>query len=194
MEWLVGILVLCAASIAIGAWIAIRNAGKARKLEEELRSLPDFNAADVYVSSWNVAAVAIDRERRELALADANDLLILPISSIVSCEILEDGVQLAYANRASQPAGVAVGGALLGGVGAVVGGLSGSSRSANNVAKVVLRFVTDDFDKPKHDIVLLDWSSKKGMRRGNPVYMMAIETAELWHARVMAMMKADGRS
>ena len=90
------------------------------------------------------------------------------------------GVQLAYANRGSQLAGIAVGGALLGGIGAVVGGLSGSSRSVNNVTKVVLRFVTDDFDKPKHDIVLLDWSfAKKGMTRDNGIYKEALETARV---------------
>ena len=113
------------------------------------------------------------------------------MSSIVSCEILEDDIQLAHVNRGSQIASIAVGGILLGGIGAVIGGLSGSKRSINNVNKVVLRFMTDDFDRPKHDVVLLDWSfSKKGLKRDNMLYRQALEMAELWHGRVMAMMKA----
>ena len=100
-------------------------------------------------------------------------------------------MQLAYANRGSQLAGVAVGGILLGGVGAVIGGLSGSKRSVNKVRKMILRFVTDDFTKPNHDIVLLDWiHDKEGVSRDNLVYRQALEVAELWHSRVRAMMKA----
>ena len=173
---------------------SVRSRNRARELEEEIRDLGDFDAADIYVSRENVAGIAIDRERRLLALTDDDDLRVLPITSIVSCEVLEDGDQLAYANRGSQLAGIAVGGALLGGVGAVIGGLSGSSRSVNNVTKLVLRFVTDDFDKPNHDILVFQDLGNKGIRRNSLVYSQALQTAELWHGRVTAMMRAEHRT
>lgn len=191
MEWVVGLVIFLGALVAIGLLQGPRNRRTATDIEKRIRHLDDFEPADVYVSTFNLAGVAIDLGRRELLLADEDALRRFTVSRIISCEILEDDIQLAYANRGSQLAGIAVGGILLGGVGAVIGGLSGSKRSINNVNTVVLRFMTEDFDKPKHDVVLLDWSfSKKGFKRDNMLYRQALEMAELWRGRVMAMMKA----
>ena len=183
--------------VIVGAGIGIvllkaraRTRNRARDLEEEICDFDGFDPADVYVSNY-ADGVAIDRERRLVALADFDGWCVLPIRSIVSCEVIEDGVQIARTNRGSQLAGVAVGGALLGGVGAVIGGLSGSSRSVNNVTTLALRFVTDDFDKPIHDIDLYGALSDKGVPRNDPSYTKALEIAELWHARVTAMMKVE---
>ena len=195
MEWVVGLIVFLGALVAIGLIQAQRNDRTAANIGKRIRSLDDFEPTDIYVSTQNFAGVAIDANRRELLLADEATLRRFPISSIVSCEILEDGVSLAYINRGSQLARVAVGGVLLGGVGAIIGGLSASKRKINNVRKVILRFMTDDFDRPKHDVVLLDWSfSKKGLKRDGMLYREALETAELWHGRVIAMMKAEESS
>ena len=174
------------------AWVALRIffVRKAGSIKRRIRELDDFGADDVYVSDQNLGGIAIDLKRREILLTDAEEFRRFTVPSIVSCEILEDDVQLAYANRGSQLAGVAVGGILLGGVGAVIGGLSGSKRTVNKVRKMILRFVTDDFKKPNHDIVLLDWiHDKEGVPRDSQVYRQALEAAELWHSRVRAMMK-----
>ncbi len=186
-------------AIAIGAigllvaWVALRIflVRKAGSIKQRIRELDDFEADDVYVSDQNLGGIAIDLKRREILLTDAEEFRRFTVPSMMSCEILEDDVQLAYANRGSQLAGVAVGGILLGGVGAVIGGLSGSRRTVNKVRKMILRFVTDDFKKPNHDIVLLDWiHDKEGAPRDSLVYRQALEAAELWHSRVRAMMKA----
>ena len=166
-------------AIAIGAigllvaWIALRIflVRKAGSIKRRIKELDDFEADDVYVSDQNLGGVAIDLKRREILLTDAEEFRRFTVPSIVSCEILEDDVQLAYANRGSQLAGVAVGGILLGGVGAVIGGLSGSKRSVSKVRKMILRLVTDDFQNPNHDIVLLDWiHDKHGAPRDSMVY------------------------
>lgn len=168
-----------------------QNAETVTNIKDRIRRLDGFEPADVYVSSINLTGVAIDVGHQEIVLANENALRRFELSSIVSCEILEDDTQLAYVNRGSQLAGVAVGGILFGGVGAVIGSLSASKRSINNVKMVVLRFVTDDFDSPKYDIVLLDASfRKKGLNRDSLLYRQALKTGELWHGRVMAMMRA----
>ena len=159
-------------------------------MEEEVRDLADFDAADVYVSPHNHAGVAIDRNRHEILLTDKKDIRIFHVESVISCEVLEDGMQIAYANRGSQVLGMAVGGALLGGVGAVIGGLSGSQRTMQRVQSVVLRFTTDDFDNPVHEIVVGKAISQKGMEKDGLLYLQAIELAQKWHARTVAMMKA----
>ena len=187
MEWVVGLVIVFGALIALGRIQGQRNA---TKIENRIRRLDGFEPTDVYVSTINLAGIAIDLGRRELLLADERALRRFTVPSIVSCEILENDIQLAYVNRGSQLAGIAVGGILLGGIGAVIGGLSSTKRSLSNVNKVVLRIVIDDFDRPNHDIVLLDWSfSKKGLKRDHMLYRRALQIAELWHGRVMAMMK-----
>ena len=190
MEWVVGFFVLVVIVGVLAIWASVSANRRASEMEDEVRNLADFDAADVYVSAHNHAGVAIDRNRREILLTDRDDLRIFPVESIISCEVLEDGVQLAYANRGSQVLGVAVGGALLGGVGAVIGGLSGSQRTIQRVQSVVLRFTTDDFDNPVHDIVVAQAISEKGMGKDDVFYRGGLEVAERWHARTVAMMKA----
>ena len=194
MDWIAGFLLLfgvfLVAGIVWAIWSAVSGARKASQIEDEIRNLPDFDAADVYVSVFNQAGVAIDRNRRQILLASRDGLRTYSAESIISCEVLEDGVQLAYANRGSQLLGVAAGGALLGGVGAVIGGLSGSQRTMQRVESVVLRFKTDDFDNPVHDILLAQGTPEKGMGKSDALYRHAIEDAHRWHARTLAMMKA----
>ena len=53
-------------------------------------------------------------------------------------------------------AGAAVGGALLGGAGAIVGGLSGDTTSTQAVSKVILKFTFRDIGNPNFELVLLN--------------------------------------
>ena len=193
MEWIYGFLTLCVLAVVVAIWQGLLDNRKASELEDKIKNLPNFDAADVYVSSFNHAGVAIDRTRREFLLADKDGLRRFNVRSIMSCEVLEDDVQLACANRGSQLTGMAIGGALLGGVGAVIGGLSASQRNVSRVKSLVLRFTTDNFDNPVHDIVVVRSPSKKGMPRDGVMYPEHLKIAQRWHARTVAMMKAaDG--
>ena len=195
MEWVVGLAIVLTVLVAIGLMQGQRTHRTTTSIETRIRHLNNFDPTAVYVSSSNLAGVAIDSSRREILLADEATLRRLTISSIISCDILEDDVRLAYVNLGSQLAGIAIGGILPGGVGAVIGSLSASKRSINNVRKIILRFMTDDFERPRHGVVLLDWSfSKTGIKRDSMLYRAALETAELWHGRVTAMMKAGESS
>ena len=192
MDTLTVILLLAAllfgGAIVIGIILGARDHRIAKNIDSRIRGEPDFAPADVYVSDTSLTGIAIDRGRSEIILADKERLRRFGIGSIVGCEILQDEVQIARFNRGSQALGVAVGGTLLGGVGATIGGLSGSRR---NIQKIVLRVTTDDFDQPHHDIVMLDWSfRKKGLQRDNFIYKNALDTAERWHGRLAAMMQA----
>ena len=161
-------------------------------VEDQIRRLCDFDAADIYISRLTLTGIAIDRGRRELLLVDEKFYRRFPLSSVFDCEILEDDVPLVDASLGRKLTFTAAGGMAAGLGGALAGGLLGQiSPSAGNVKKVVLRFVTDDFDKPSHDLVLLDRShGNKGVRRDDVIYKEALEAAELWHRRVVGMMIA----
>lgn len=190
METLIALVVGVVLLVA-WAFLRLRIDESVTSIEDQIRELPDFDAADIYISKFSLTGIAIDRGRRELLLVDDGSLRRSPLSSIVGCEILEDGIQVAYADTGSQFAWMAAGGIAAGALGALVGGLFAPTPSANNVKKVVLRIVTDHFDKPNHDIVLLDRSwGKKGVKRDDVIYKEALEAAELWHHRVVTMMLA----
>ena len=74
-----------------------------------------------------------------------------------------------------------------------LGGLSGSQRTMQRVQSVVLRYTTDDFDNPVHDIVVAQAISRKRMGKDDLRYQAALQVAQRWHARTVAMMKAAGR-
>ena len=155
-------------------------------LENKVRSLPDFRADDAYVSPYNLSGIAVDREQAKVALIAGDRIDIVPANGLYKCELLQDGVQIARANRGSQLLGIAVGGALLGKAGAVIGGLSGSSTIRENFHRVVLRLVVDHFDRPVHETVLVD--SEKPLAKENKLYKEAVDRAELWYGRVIGLM------
>lgn len=137
------ILVLIIA--AVGATAAhLWQVTARRSLKDQFRNLSEFDPADVYVGD-NLAGIAIDPDRQEVALGDKSGIRILAPESIVSCEIIQDDFQ------------------------------------------IVLRLLTDDFDKPKHDIAFLYAYSKRGLTESSVSYIVALDLAETWYARIMAM-------
>ena len=63
-------------------------------------------------------------------------------------------------------------------------------RNVSRMKSLVLRFTTDDFDNPVHDIVVVGSPLEKGMPRDGVLYSENLKIAERWHARTVAMMKA----
>jgi len=91
-------------------------------------------------------------------------------------------------NRGSQLLGSAVGG-LLGPLGAVVGGLSGSSRSRGRLRRLTLKIFVDDYAKPVHAISFFRDGSSKGTDPDEPRVRDAREKADRFHAHVLNAMR-----
>lgn len=88
------------------------------------------------------------------------------------------------------PQGAGPAGGEWGGVGAVIGGLSGGRRTVRHVRRVALRLVIDDFDRPVRDLVLLDSGDhRRGFEPGDAACVEALQIAERWHGRIAALMK-----
>ena len=192
MEWIAfGLIVFF-------GYRALRNGSRARQtrrvtnnMEELIRAVEEFTPADIYISPHSFTGIAIDRERREVLLADRYSLRRFAAASILSCEILQDNVPMENVFSRSL---------LFGNIGTIIGGFSGSAGDGGYARKIVLRFLTDDFDQPTHDIVLLDLdNSRKGARKDSLTYRQALETAELWRNRFVAMTRlrkvdSDGKN
>ena len=105
---------------------------------------------------------------------------------------MADDTSLVKTNRGSQVAGAAVGGLLLGPVGLLLGGLTGSTRSEGRVKRLVLRIVTTDFAKPNHDILLYKSASSKGDVKTSIILKEPLRIAETWHSRVTVLIRDAG--
>ncbi|MFG6565859.1 hypothetical protein ACGYLI_16705 [Sulfitobacter sp. 1A13421] len=92
---------------------------------------------------------------------------MMVIPSIIKAEVIQDGTQIAKTNRGSQAVGVAVGAIALGGVGALIGGLSGSSTTRSGIKKLSLRFTVDSTDEPSHEFTFYESPKSGGTQSGD---------------------------
>ena len=76
------------------------------------------------------------------------DLYNIPFKSMLTCEMLLDNEVTEKTSRTSQVLGMAVGGALLGGVGAVIGGVTGNKTSTNKLKNCGIRLIIDSISNP----------------------------------------------
>lgn len=94
---------------------------------------------------------------------------VVPFSGIIKAEVIQDGAQIVKTNRGSQALGVAVGAIALGGVGALIGGLSGSSTTRSGTKKLSLRVTVDSTSEPVHDIVFFESGSTGGTQSADGI-------------------------
>ena len=90
---------------------------------------------------------------------------------------MRDNTQVATTNRGSQLVGAAVGAVALGGVGAVIGGLSASSTTLSGAKHIAIRITVNDINKPIHEVTFYASENKKGGKQGNPIFDQAVRNA-----------------
>lgn len=136
--------------------------------------------------------IAIGRKSRSLEFGNPYEA-IYDYSQIAKVELNQDGATLASTNRGSQVLGAAVGAAAFGGVGAIIGGLSGSSTSRQTIRRISLKLITDDTEHPAHDITFFTADNqKKGVDPTGIVGAEAVEglrKAEEFHALVVGAIR-----
>ena len=110
---------------------------------------------------------------------------IVSYKDLISVEIVEDGTTLTKTVRSSQLGGVFVGGLVLGGVGAIIGGLSGTTKTTGKVRRVDLRIVVDDTAKPLHDVAFL----ASEVAKDNGTYKIALSHAGRWQRVIEVLIR-----
>lgn len=188
------LIIVCAVAIVILWFYTSREQGKqVSKMERALKTVPGVWFKHKLIGADAQTAIAIDESRQLICLfhrrGEAVQRRLLPFSSIATSEVFEDGHTISSTSRASQLAGVAVGGVLLGGVGAIVGGLSGKSKSVEKVSRIELRLTVDDMSSPLHTVVLLNVESA----RDAFLYKASSGLAREWQSRMeIAMKRVEG--
>lgn len=165
-----------------------------KKLDEALERLSDFQTSQKIIGENGKSGLAVDEAGRKVCLiklvdelTDEISLDVLSFSDILSSEIFEDGVTVTKTSRTSQVGGALIGGLALGGVGAMIGGLSGKTTSSEKISKIDLRLTVNRMSDPIHDINFLDVECQKnGM-----LYTPAMEQARRWHGIIAIIIKRE---
>lgn len=153
------------------------------EMEDKINSISGFTTSQVLVCNNGKTSIALDDKDKKAVLLRHNgssiEIKLLPYTDILASEVIEDSDIVTKTERGSQLGGAILGGLALGGVGAIIGGLSGKTRATKKVKKIELRVTVNDINKPTHYINLMDEVDEKDKK--DKVYQTAIEIAQHWH-------------
>lgn len=158
-------------------------------MEAYLSGVPDFSVTQKVIGDDGATGLAIDEQRKKVCLIDHRQRTVscrvVTYKDLLSSEIFEDGSTVTKTVRSSQLGGALIGGLALGGVGAIIGGLSGKTKTSGKVKRIDLRITVNDTQNPLHDVNFLNVETKQD----GIVYQGAMKTARHWHGLVEVLIK-----
>ncbi|WDQ30457.1 hypothetical protein PTQ21_18640 [Paenibacillus marchantiae] len=163
------------------------NAARQEKLTGLMNGLPDFISSQVFANEKHDTAIAIDDQSNKLCIIDS-EIRVFSSSDILELELVEDDVQLTRTTRGSQVGGAIVGSVLAGGVGAVIGGLSGQKTTSNDkVKRVYLKLMVNDIKRPNVTVDFLN--EKKEILKKDKKAIDASNKANHWYGVLSVLIK-----
>lgn len=156
-------------------------------MDYKMASVSNFDATQKIVGIDNNTSIAIDENRKKVCLINFRNKQsrIFSYRDLLSSEIFEDGATVTKTMRGSQIGGALVGTVLLGGVGTIIGGLSGKRKTTGTVNKIDLRVTVNDTKNPVYEINFLSKETKKDKQ----MYQQAIQQARHWHGLIEVLIK-----
>ena len=106
---------------------------------------------------------------------------------ILESELIQNGSTLTKTSRSSQVVGAAVGGALAGGIGSVVGALSANQKSMESVKSIDIRIITNDLNNPVLTFPIKD--DREEFEKDSPIYKQIYNIAYEIHKTLDIVIK-----
>ncbi len=158
---------------------------------QQARLATQHPRAKFFVSQYDHSIMVIDFERQKIILGLAETLTgiektyesIYDFSNIVGVEVRTDGNMISSTNRGSQALGAAVGAVAFGGVGAIIGGLSGSSTSQKQLKKLSIRVAVDDTERPSHEVTFFQLDA--GLPIDDTLLQPCLKEADTFEAHII---------
>lgn len=175
--------------------IAIINrniiADKKSTMESKVASMADFNPTQQFIGNDGHSGIAIDEDRKKVCLIThlyGNNMVnteVLSYQDLISSEVFEDEKTITSTSRSSQIGGALVGGIAFGGVGAIIGGLSGKTTSTQKPKRIDLRITVNRTASPIHDVNFMNIETE----REGIIYTVALQQARHWHGLISILIR-----
>lgn len=114
--------------------------------------------------------------------------IVVPFNNIIEAEVTIDDNTISKVSRGNQLAGALVGGALAGGIGAIIGGLSSDKMETKRFRNIALKIKMDDFESPIFKIDFLPSKTDMGLenvsgfKQDDAKVKEAISNVEIWQS------------
>ena len=115
---------------------------------------------------------------------------VLNYSTLLSAEVVVDGLSITHAHRGRQIGAAMVGGMLAGGIGAVIGGLGAKAKTKEFGSRIALRLTTVGGPSSIVEIQFLEIPGK-GVQTKSGMYVRAYQQALEWCARMEVAMRVQ---
>ena len=174
-----------------------RKIGSKAKTEIDsiLGNMPNFSVDESYIINNNLAFIAVDENKRKIAIGGLeNDTgkvnyKIISAENIMGVEITENGKGLLSSSVNKNTLGMAaVGGLLFGGAGAIVGAISGSN-AKSKITEISLRIAIDNIKTPYVGINFLSQVTGKG----SDEHKQVLTNAEKWYGIISILLERESR-
>lgn len=136
---------------------------------------------DIFIAPFDQGVVAFGHDNRAIVIGTVKAHKQYPWSAIASVDVIQNGASITSTNRGSQIMGAAVGEVLLGPLGLLIGGVTGSKRTIQRVSQIAIKIIVDDRATPVHTITFLRLPGT-GADPNNRLVRDAAQRAEHVHA------------
>lgn len=185
--WVIFIFVVMMIVVAVGS----SNSANKRKEKQDAFINEQKKEGVCLSNKTNIenGIIAVDKAREKVVYIDDKGGSLIKkefsFADIISCELTKDG-QTIYKKSATRTIGGAiVGGVISGGVGAVIGGLSGNSKEKEKINSIDIKITLRDIDNPSF---IFKFFKYKGTRI---LLDSSIKSAEEWKDRITAIIEME---
>jgi hypothetical protein len=135
----------------------------------------------IFINPENTKAIVLDEINKKVHLFSPTNNIKLDYNfdDIIQSEVIIDGNTVTSTNRGSQLMGMVAGGILAGGIGAIVGGLSGGKTSKDEIKNIELKLTINDMNNSIFRINYLPFT-KVGWSKDSNRVKNAISKIDEW--------------
>jgi len=192
MELLVFVGLVLVGAVIVGV---IQGLAKNQKVSNFRNNISaDYSVEDLFVSPNDLSFMGFNFNEETFFVGTELAQFNYDFDRIASVEVLENNSTINQTNRGSQILGAAIGGAAFGVAGAMVGGLTGSSRSNNRLKSLSINIIVDDPGAPIHKVSFFKSIEAKG---SNPEAILATQARtelDRYHALLLNAMRIAERN
>jgi hypothetical protein len=155
----------------------------------------NFIADSSYLSDDFLTGIAINEKEQKLAIFKRSSIkeelspALFKFDDILEVGIKEDNTIVTHTSKRSSIGNAVAGGVLFGGIGAVIGGLSGEKVGYAKIHKATLTIVVNDLKNPIHEINFLN--SKMLVDRDSEMYKDIYYEMNKWNKRISVILKRN---